>query len=267
MPGPTKYEQIIERIFFDRFDGAANGFEFPRSALNDAADALNLSRVSNVADVLYTFRSRKELPGSIRETAEPGREWIIGTTATGQYRFDQVENVSFNVSRQLAAISIPDSTPALIQLYRQSDEQALLAILRYNRLIDIFTHLSCFSVQSHLRTSLPGAGQIEVDELYVGIDRHGTHFVIPVEVKSATDMVGYYQVRNMFDLCAERFPHLVPRPLGAQFIDDELIALFEFQRRPAGVEIDVVEERHYRLVPAEELPPEVIARHGQRPTE
>ena len=264
MTSPTKYERIISHIFSERYSGHDAGFTFPRAAINEAADALGLARMSNVGDVLYTFRSRKPLPESIRATAPAGREWIIRTTATGQYRFDLIDHATFPINPRLAETLIPDSTPALIQLYRQSDEQALLAIIRYNRLIDVFTRLSCFSVQSHLRTSLTGSGQIEVDELYVGIDRQGAHYVLPVEVKSASDVIGYVQVDNMFALCAQRFPHLTPRPLGAQFIDERLIALFEFERRMNSAGINITSEKHYRLVPSEELPAELVAEYGRR---
>lgn len=190
MTTPTKYEQIIAHIFSERYDGGGAGFSFPRAAINDAADALDLARVSNVGDVIYTFRSRRQLPDSIRATAPAPKEWIIRTTASGQYRFELIANARFPVTPHLAETRIPDGTPALIQLYRQSDEQALLAIIRYNRLTDIFTRLSCFSVQSHLRTNLSGTGQVEIDELYVGIDRRGAHYVLPVEVKSASDALG-----------------------------------------------------------------------------
>ncbi len=261
---PTKYEQIITHIFDDHFDIELEGFEFSRSEINDAAECLGLSPVSNVGDVIYTFRSRKPLPPSIRSKAPKDREWVIRTTATGVYRFDLIPHASFQVNPQLSEISVPDSTPALIHLYKQSDEQALLAIIRYNRLIDVFTRLSCFSVQSHLRTSLDGSGQIEVDELYVGLDRRGAHYVIPVEVKSAKDVIGYVQVDNMFELCAQRFPNLTPRPLGAQFLDDEGIALFEFERLRDGVGIGIATERHYRLVPHDDLPDHLIAEYGRR---
>lgn len=267
MPKPTKYERVIEKIFTDRFDGEVYGFDFPRNAINEATDALNLKRISNVGDVIYTYKARRYLPQSIQDTAAAGRTWVVRTVGTSQYRFDQVENGSFAVDSTLAATLVPDSTPALIQMYRQSDEQSLLATVRYNRLIDIFTRLSCFSVQNHLRTNLAGTGQIEVDELYVGIDRVGAHYVLPIEVKSASDMLGYNQIANMFELCSQRFPDLIARPMGAQFIDSETIALMEFQQRPLSIEIDKAEERHYRLVPADELPREVVEEYGRRAIE
>jgi len=41
-------------------------------------------------------------------------------------------------------------------MYALGDEQALLAKLRYNRLLDIFTGVVCYSLQNHLRTNVPG---------------------------------------------------------------------------------------------------------------
>ena len=149
-------------------------------------------------------------------------------------------------------------------MYRQSDEQALLAIIRYNRLIDIFTRLSCFSVQSHLRTSIRGIGQIEIDELYVGIDRRGAHYILPIEVKAASDKLAIPQIQNMLALAADRFPSLIARPVGAQFVDEDVIALFEFEAGAPGDGPVVVSERQYRLVPAEELPPDVVESYGKR---
>ena len=52
-----------------------------------------------------------------------------------------------------------------------NDEQALLAKIRYNRLIDIFTGITCYSLQNHLRTTVPNIGQVEIDEIYIGIDK------------------------------------------------------------------------------------------------
>ncbi len=58
----------------------------------------------------------------------------------------------------LSETKIPDSTPGIVMMYALSDEQALLARLRYNRLIDIFTAVTCYSLQNHLRTAVPNVG-------------------------------------------------------------------------------------------------------------
>ncbi len=36
-----------------------------------------------------------------------------------------------------------------------------------------FTGITCYSLQNHLRTSVPDIGQVETDELYVGVDKKG----------------------------------------------------------------------------------------------
>ncbi len=59
----------------------------------------------------------------------------------------------------------------------------MLSAVQYNRLLDIFTGITCFHLQSHIRTTIAGEGQIEVDGLYVGVDRDGTEYILPVEAK------------------------------------------------------------------------------------
>ena len=84
-------------------------------------------------------------------------------------------------NRELVTVKIPDATPEIIAKYALSDEQALLARVRYNRLIDIFLGVTTYSLQNHLRTTVKGVGQIEIDEIYLGIDRYGAHYVMPVQ--------------------------------------------------------------------------------------
>jgi hypothetical protein len=73
----------------------------------------------------------------------------------------------------LAETKVPDGTPGIVAKYALSDEQALLALVRYNRLIDIFLGIVCYSLQNHLRTAVPTIGQVETDELYVGLSKKG----------------------------------------------------------------------------------------------
>ena len=91
---------------------------------------------------------------------------------------------------------VPDATPGVIGMYALNDEQALLAKLRYNRLIDIFTGVACYSLQNHLRTFVETVGQIETDEIYMGIDKRGAHFAFPVQAKGAKDMINIVQIEQ-----------------------------------------------------------------------
>jgi hypothetical protein len=63
-------------------------------------------------------------------------------------------------------------------------------------------------------------------------------------------------------MCAEKYPNLICRPIASQFIKENLIALFEFELTPEGVK--VVEEKHYRLVPPDDLTLEELEVYRRR---
>jgi len=262
MPGKDTsalYDQIISRIFARHFKPGSQGFTFKRQEIIDTAAELKLMLAKNVGDVVYTFRFRKELPKSIKDSAPKGSEWIINLAGSGQYRFELVSDAWIKPGEGRVVIKVPDATPAIIAEHALSDEQALLAILRYNRLIDTFLRATCYSLQSHLRTQVKDMGQIEVDELYLGVDRRGVQYVIPVQAKGGKDKLGIVQVRQDVAFCRERFPHLVCRPVAAQFMKDKVVALMELVD-DCG-KILVANETHFRLVPAGEISSEDLDRY------
>lgn len=258
MPTPTisDYEHILTHVFAARHQGS-RAFDFDREELVTAAVALGLARPKNIGDILYTFRYRKPLPASITTTAPAGREWVIRPRGIGRYRFALVRAWTLTPNLDFAEIKIPDATPGVIASYALNDEQALLARLRYNRLIDIFTGVTCYSLQNHLRTAVSDLGQVETDEVYIGLDRQGAHYVIPVQAKAGRDRLNRVQIEQDFALCAEKFPNLICRPLGAQFTPDGRIVLFEFKQQ--GDEIRVCSEKHYRLAPPDQITSEDLA--------
>lgn len=151
----------------------------------------------------------------------------------------------------LATTKIPDGTPSIVRKYSISDEQALLAIVRYNRLIDIFLGVTCYSLQNHLRTTVTGIGQVETDEIYVGIDKAGQQFIIPVQAKGGTDKLGISQIEQDLALCAEKYPELICRSIACQFVTRDIVAMFEFTIEDER--IVKVNEQHYKIVDATEI--------------
>jgi hypothetical protein len=135
-------------------------------------------------------------------------------------------------------------------------------MLRYNRLIDIFTGVACYSLQNHLRTFLAGIGQVETDEIYVGVDKKGRHYIFPVQAKGGTGKLNIVQIEQDLALCAAKFPNLICRPIGAQFMQGDVIALFEFETTAEGVR--KASEEHYRLVTPDEVTPEVLKTYQER---
>jgi hypothetical protein len=262
MPELNRYAQIIQEIFSRRYEEGTTEISFERSDIVRAAQKMRIKLPKNLGDVLYSFRYRTSLPNSITGKAPAGYEWIIRPAGRARYRLVLAVKMSIVPSRMLAETKIPDATPGVINKYSLSDEQALLAKVRYNRLIDIFTGLTCYSLQNHLRTTVPHIGQVETDEIYVGIDKRGVHFVLPVQAKAASERLGIVQIEQDFAVGATKFPNLICRPVAAQFMAEDLIALFEFEQTENGVRISA--EKHYKLVRPEELTPEELETYKTR---
>lgn len=212
---------------------------------------LGFKAVKNIGDVPYSFRYRYELPRSILETQPEGLEWVILGAGRGRYKFKLVKITRIIPSQNLAWIAIPDATPEFIRAYALDDEQALLAIVRYNRLIDTFLGLTTYSLQNHLRTSVDGIGQIEIDELYIGLDKYGCHYIIPVQAKGGRDQIGIVQTMQDITFAEQKFPGMRCKTIAAQFMEGDVIALFELALQDESVR--VVEERHYKLISAPEI--------------
>ena len=258
----SRYARIIERIFTDKYRPGRKEFSFNRDEIVSTAKNLGIVLPKNLGDVIYSMRYRTDLPDAILSTAPIDKEWIIEGAGHAKYRFRLTRASHIAPRSNLIAIKVPDATPEIIGRYALGDEQALLAKVRYNRLIDVFLGVAAYSLQNHLRTSVPDLGQIEIDELYVGISRSGAQFIIPVQAKGGSDQLSTVQTRQDMAFCAARFPELVCRPISAQFMSQNAIALFELGED--GKDVAVVSERHYKLVPAKEIGPADLKKYAQR---
>lgn len=253
-------QQIIEWIFAQRHNPGDDQVTFTRDDLISAAAALGAPRPKNLGDIVYSLRYRVPLPDSVRRTAPPGREWAIFPGGNAVYTLRTVPFNLIEPRQGLRTIRLPDATPGVISKYSLTDEQALLARVRYNRLLDVFTGLACYPLQSHLRTSItipnaidgtPSSSQVETDDVYVGLDEHGAHYILPVQAKGGSDSLSVIQIWQDLRVAEQKFPDLIARPVAAQFMEQSVIALFEFQE--SNNEITIAREHHYSLVPPEEL--------------
>ncbi|AEP13450.1 DNA methyltransferase [Chloracidobacterium thermophilum] len=264
-----EYASIVEHIFRENYKPGATEFSFTRADIVRAAQASGVELPKNLGDVIYSFRYRTPLPPSVSGTAPSGKAWMIQPAGRSRYRFVLVNADLARIvpNPNLTETKIPDATPGLVSRYALDDEQALLARVRYNRLIDMFTGAVCYSLQNHLRTTVPGIGQIETDELYVGVDRHGVHYVFPVQAKGShpkgrQEQASLVQVEQDAAMCARKFPGLLCRPIVAQFIQPDLVALLMFGRTDSG-EWVLMAEKHYRLTPADQVTPEDLQRYRE----
>lgn len=252
----SRYARIMEWIFARQFKEGATSVPFERRHLVDACVELGIDRIKNLGDIPYSFRFRQDLPASIQSSAPENAEWIIEGKGTASYRFRLAAPGKIAPSSNRDPVKLPDATPEIVRMYAPgTDEQALLTRVRYNRLVDLFTGLTCYSIQNHLRTSVENVGQIEVDEIYIGVSKRGAHFVIPCQAKSPGDRFGIGQVMQDIALCAARYPNAICKPIALQFTGENEVAMLELVVREDGdlVRLNVVEERHYQLVPRAQL--------------
>jgi hypothetical protein len=262
MKRKNRYSAIIEKIFTSKFKPGMKMVDFAREEFESVARQLRIKLPKNLGDLVYSFRYRTDLPEKIQAEAGKGEMWIIRPVGRARYRLALVVDRPLQPNANLATTKVPDATPGIVTKYAFDDEQALLARLRYNRLIDVFTGVTCYSLQNHLRTVVPEMGQIETDELYVGLDKKGAHYIFPIQAKGGTDKLNVVQIEQDFAICATKFPSLICRPIGAQFMDGGIIALFEFEQADGSVRISA--EKHYKLVPPEEVTKEDLENYRQR---
>lgn len=259
----NRYNTIIEKLFFNNYKKGSTKVDFVRDEIESIASKLKIKLPKNLGDVIYSFRFRSDLPDKIVKTAPKGKEWLIKLSGRGRYTFSLEDILSLSPNDNLTYTKILDSTPGIISKYSLSDEQALLAILRYNRLIDTFLGITCYSLQNHLRTSVPSLGQVETDEIYIGIDKNGRHYIIPVQAKGGKDRQGKVQIEQDIKLCEDKFQELICIPVAAQFMKDGKVALLSFEKNNEG-EIKILSETHYLLVPPDGLTSEEILLYNNR---
>lgn len=253
MAEDSRYGKILVRVFLQHYIDGAEEVAFNRADIPAACHYLSIAVPKNIGDVVYSYRYRRDLPEEIAEHAPEGKTWIVVGRGDAKYAFVAIPNQDLTPNPHMAAIKVPDATPGIIARYAFSSEQALLAKLRYNRLIDLFTGIVCYSLQNHLRARVPDIGQTETDEIYLGIDRAGRQYVIPVEAKAGSDRLSIVQMNQDLALAKYKFSGLEIRLVGAQFVGND-VALFLFAEDGENSgNVKVIAERRYVLVPPDQI--------------
>lgn len=265
----SRYSDILEKVFEMKFTKGMKKIPFERTDLDIATDKLKIDRIKNLGDIVYSVRYREELPDSIQKKAQKDCEWVIVGAGKGSYEFRLAKKAKVTASNPdtREQIKVLDSTPEVLSMYAPSrDEQALLTRVRYNRIIDLFLGLACYSIQNHYRTSVDGLGQIEVDEIYIGFGRNGNHFVIPCQAKSPGDQFGVVQVLQDIILCRQQYKTAIVRPIGLLFTGEHSLAVMELSATEDNeiLALKVIDEKHYQLVRKDDLSAIEISNYNNR---
>lgn len=153
------YARIVEALFWE-LEREGSDLTFNRERLRTTAQELGIDSPKNLGDVVYGFNYCMDVPPSMTERVpknRQGKNWIIRHVGKSEYKF-ALGLRETKPNPHLVKIKIPDATPGIIFKHALNDEQALLAKIRYNRLIDIFTGVTCYSLQNHMRTSVEEMG-------------------------------------------------------------------------------------------------------------
>lgn len=239
-----EYDRIIVRAFEELHTArkSAEQLPFTKSDIERAIRELGLS-IKNVPDIVYTYRSgRSTLPEAILAHGN----WAIVGSGKGKYLFVRLSRSPYvDIPGDIEATAVLDATPQIVLKYQGPDEQGLLARVRYNRLVDIFTSLTTYHLQGHFRTTVSDIGQVEIDDLYIGIDTDGRAFVLPIEAKgeSPKDRLGVVQITQMVKFARESFPDLAIRPLGLKVLPDGSYLFLEFN---ASEDSNLIATKRYK---------------------
>ncbi|MFQ5912516.1 MAG: hypothetical protein ACE5JS_04985 [Nitrospinota bacterium] len=241
------YDTLISEVFQRHYEKGSSYLVFQKDELAEACRTHGLT-VRNIPDIIYTYRVRSTLPDRILATGH----WIIEPAGRGNYAFRMLRNPPrFDIPlTDYAPVDIPNAIPEVVESFLRYDEQSLLTRILYNRLIDIFTGLTCFHIQNHYRSSIKDLGQVELDALYVGVNKNGALFVLPVEGKSEapTEMIGRIQIWQMAKLVRQDFEKLGRRILAVKALPDRTIGIIEFEDREEPDEIGIVSVSRFRLI-------------------
>lgn len=256
----NRYLRVLVHLFEKHYVEGSHEVVFAREEIAESCESLGIKLPKNIGDILYSFRYRNAFPSSITDKAPPGKVWQLVTIRRATYAFKAVSAIDLEPDPELERIHIPDATPGLISQHAMTSEQALLARVRYNRLIDIFTGVVCHSLQNHVRATVGDGIQIETDEIYLGIDGTGRRFVIPVEAKGGSDRLSTVQINQDLALAREKFPGLRVLLVGVQFANDGDVCMFLFEPEDSGDEAALIRQARYHLSPPESPAEEIFAK-------
>ncbi|HET8773103.1 MAG TPA: hypothetical protein VFP80_04910 [Thermoanaerobaculia bacterium] len=239
-------------IFRRKFTSGAKRIVFTLEEIRDELRTLGLE-ARNAADVIYRMKSRTILPEEIRQAGYN----ILEITSRGTYAFVIGIATLVEYPPEVEITEVQDRTPKAVRSLLHPDfgfidEQGLLSVCRYNDLLSRFLEATTFHVKSHIRKSVPGVGQAEVDDLHVEV--HGSVHeplgltIVPIEAKAKDDPVNRVQVIIQTKFAKHAFPDHPCRPVTIKLFEDGRILFMEFNVTDDANALEVVRHRYFRVV-------------------
>jgi hypothetical protein len=240
------YVPVITKIFRERYRKGASTIIFSLDDVRNACDALNVAS-RNPADVIYRMRSRTILPAEILKLGFH----VLRPIGRGQYAFEKASSSIFEPPFT-EPITTVDLTPMpvrrlLPERLAEMDEQAILTIASYCRVLDHLTGMTIYRLRSHVRKSVPGVGQAELDAIDVGIAQSDSEIpvIFPIEAKALADALNRVQIFNMVQYAEHYFPGLTVRPLAIKVDEASVLHVVEFNSPKKASELKIIKAASY----------------------
>ena len=245
------YTPILLSIFRRKYTAGETMIVFTLEEVRQELRAAGLE-ARNPADLIYRMKSRTILPAEIQEAGFR----ILQITSRGVYALVVGESTLIDYPDVSDVIDVEDRTPLAVRRLLDDDlgsvdEQGLLSVVRYNDLLTHFLGDRTFHLKSHVRKSVPGVGQAEIDDVHValigGDDQDGPLAVVPVEAKAKDDPVNRVQIAMQIRYAKHAFPGLQVRPLTIKLFEDGLILFMQFNPTTKPNELAVQRHAYYRI--------------------
>ncbi|MEU6365435.1 hypothetical protein ABZ876_06740 [Streptomyces sp. NPDC046931] len=242
------YVPILVNIFNAKYTKGDEVVEFTLDDIRAAAQELGIS-VRNPADLAYRMRSRTVLPELIRNEGF----FILSAVGRGKYRLGKADSAIIDLPEN-KLLGTLDLTPLpvrrlLPEKLAEFDEQALLTVVGYCKILDHFTGLTNFRLRSHVRKSVPRIGQAELDEVSVAIAQREDEqpVIVPVEAKAVADAINRVQISAMVSFCETYFPGHEVRPLAIKVDYESIVHVLEFNATEEAADLTILRSAAYDI--------------------
>lgn len=242
------YVPILREIVRRKFTPGTQRIEFTKQDVEDVAADLGL-KLGNAADVIYRLRSRTRLPDDILDLGFT----ILRGVGRGQYALEVGGEALVHLPEH-DVYDHNDQTPLPVRRLlpedlSKLDEQGLLTMVGYCKLLDHFTGLTIYRLRSHVRKSVPGIGQAELDEIDVGVAMRDDDVpvVFPIEAKAADEVINRVQVATAVAYCETYFVGHEIRPIVVKLTYDGVLHFLEFRATTSLSGLRIINSHGYRL--------------------
>jgi hypothetical protein len=242
------YVPILRELVRRFREPGAQRVEFTVRDVRQVAEDLGIE-IGNAPDLVYRMRARTRLPDDILDMGFT----VLRGVGRGRYALEVGGEAVVHLPEH-DVLDHNDQTPLPVRRLLpenlvELDEQGLLTIVSYCRLLDHFTGLTVYRLRSHVRKSVPNVGQAELDEIDVGVAMRDDDVpvVFPIEAKAADEVINRVQIATAVAYCQTYFPGHEIRPIVVKLTYDGVLHFLEFRATTALAGLRVLNSCGYRL--------------------